>query len=531
MATSSIFYRFRSQKDPSRITFDGPFNTVFELKKDIIAQNKLGEGTDFELRLYNEEGEEYEDDTTQVSRSSTVIARRSPARVHGRGGAARYVSGRMPVNAKNTPARPEAALSAPTNGMSGGASGGDEEDNLTKMFSMQANATKMAQDNLQSNAMPFKRPINKADIPDKPPPPGYVCYRCGDKGHWIQACPTNNDPNYVSQPRFKRTTGIPKSMLVKVNREEIEADDERPAGLMLSAEGEWVMAKSDYEEFQKYQAKVRQSKVAQQEEKQGNKELQDKGLECPLDKRLFVDPVKTPCCSKTYCGGCINNALTDNDLHCPNCKEEILFDDLSPDEEKRAAIRAYETDRSDRAKEQAAASAAAHASALAAEIRPDEKPAEAATQADEETDSVDRNGSLSPNSKKRKAESQLESNRAAPPPTAPKGPASQQQQQNGMPIAGGPMGPNAQNMMGAQMPGMQMVGQWPMGMPMMPGMAATGNMNGMQWQGQGQHYGGAGNGYQVANANGGGNWQNGQGGQGGRGGQQGGTGRRGRGRR
>ena len=45
---------------------------------------------------------EYDDDTTIIPRSTTVIAKRLPAIKAGRGGAARYVSGKMPQNAKNT---------------------------------------------------------------------------------------------------------------------------------------------------------------------------------------------------------------------------------------------------------------------------------------------------------------------------------------------------------------------------------------------------------------------------------------------
>lgn len=44
----------------------------------------------------------YDDDTTIIPRSTTVIARRMPPKVPGRGGAARYVSGKMPVHAKNS---------------------------------------------------------------------------------------------------------------------------------------------------------------------------------------------------------------------------------------------------------------------------------------------------------------------------------------------------------------------------------------------------------------------------------------------
>ena len=44
---------------------------------------------------------EYDDDTSIIPRSTSVIARRLPAAKAGRGGATRYVSGKMPQNAKN----------------------------------------------------------------------------------------------------------------------------------------------------------------------------------------------------------------------------------------------------------------------------------------------------------------------------------------------------------------------------------------------------------------------------------------------
>ena len=43
---------------------------------------------------------EYDDDTSVIPRSTTVIAKRLPAVKVGRGGAARYVSGKMPQYAK-----------------------------------------------------------------------------------------------------------------------------------------------------------------------------------------------------------------------------------------------------------------------------------------------------------------------------------------------------------------------------------------------------------------------------------------------
>lgn len=62
-------------------------------------------------------------------------------------------------------------------------------------------------------------------------------------GHWIQDCPTNSDPDYRNKPRIKRTTGIPKSFLQTV--EGPAADGENQAGLMVTADGNFVIARPD----------------------------------------------------------------------------------------------------------------------------------------------------------------------------------------------------------------------------------------------------------------------------------------------
>ena len=187
------------------------------------------------------------------------------------------------------------------------------------------------------------------NVPDHPPPSGYICYRCGEKGHWIQVCPTNDDPAYENRPRVKRTTGIPRSFLKTIEKPAALANDgtadeaKQPAGIMVNAEGEWVIAEPDKAAWDQYQAKAKVSAAAQEAAKQGSKELQDRGLECPIDKRLFVDPTETPCCQRTFCHDCITNALLENDLRCPECStENILIDDLTPDEDMVAKIRSYE---------------------------------------------------------------------------------------------------------------------------------------------------------------------------------------------
>lgn len=51
--SSSVFFKFKSQKEPQRVTFDGTGISVFELKRDIISISRLGDGTDFDLAIYS----------------------------------------------------------------------------------------------------------------------------------------------------------------------------------------------------------------------------------------------------------------------------------------------------------------------------------------------------------------------------------------------------------------------------------------------------------------------------------------------
>ncbi|KAM0714238.1 hypothetical protein Q7P37_010025 [Cladosporium fusiforme] len=353
--SSSIFFKFKSQKEPSQITFDGTSLSVFEVKRDIIALSKLGDGTDFDLEINTSDtNERYDDDTVQIPRSTTVIARRLPATKPGAGRAARYVSGKMPVNAKNQH-RVEAVRADPSKAASvasGPAASGKpmtEEEKLQAMFS--ENKASWAADQADIAAKGVNnRPFfpKQAAVPDKPPPPGYICHRCGEKGHWIQACPTNTDPNYDGRPKFRRTTGIPRSFLKVI--EKPEAVDENgkidvsqlPAGAMYTANGEWVIARPDEASWDKFQ---QTQKVAadQAKELEADKEvMRTRGLECSIDHKMFSDPVKTPCCAQIYCRTCIENSLIDSDFVCPNCGEQCLLESLESDTETLDKIKAFQ---------------------------------------------------------------------------------------------------------------------------------------------------------------------------------------------
>ncbi|KAL1976413.1 hypothetical protein VTN31DRAFT_2695 [Thermomyces dupontii] len=364
--SSSVHFKFKSQKEPSRVTFDGTGISVFELKREIINQNRLGDGTDFELSIYNEDtGEEYDDDTAIIPRSTSVIARRLPAARPGKGGAARYVSGKAPVTARST-SRTD-TLSGGTPGTGAGISNSmseldkaqTEEEKIDALFNLQANQWKEQQQEM-ANATPVPvgrgrgKPVN---VPDHPPPPGYLCYRCREKGHWIQACPTNNDPKFDVRYRVKRSTGIPRSLQTKVDKSVavgMDGEELKNSGIMVNADGDFVIAQPDKASWELYQEKLKASAAAAAEAAaaEGNEELRARGLECPIDKRMFLEPSKTPCCGRTYCNECITNALIESDFVCPGCSAEgVLIDNLTPDEEAIAKIKAYEAEKNEEKKE------------------------------------------------------------------------------------------------------------------------------------------------------------------------------------
>lgn len=178
-------------------------------------------------------------------------------------------------------------------------------------------------------------------------------------GHWIHNCPTNNDPSFDGRVRVKRTTGIPRSQLKTVEKPELLAaldgagGDGQTTGIMVNAEGDFVIAQPDKATWEIYSEKLKEISAAEKRaEATGSQELQSRGLQCPIDKRMFVDPMKTPCCGKTYCNDCITNALIDSDFVCPSCSTAgVLIDDLTADEEIVEKLKSYEAEKVNEKKE------------------------------------------------------------------------------------------------------------------------------------------------------------------------------------
>lgn len=355
--SSTIFYKFIHQKNQSTIHFDGTGINVFDLKHEIIIQNQLGEGNDFDLKLYHLElpDVEYDQDQDVIPRSSFVYAKRLPAapRAGKFGNASRYITGRPRINRKaiNKTAVAQNPLEQPQ-AIPDNVS---EEDRIKMMFENQSSAWAQTQDELAQHKVIYSKPSAVSANPEDAPPPGYMCYRCGGRDHWIKNCPTNTDPNFEGK-KLRKTTGIPRSYLKTITKEtaddrqftsneEGELIDNQGNRYMITDTGEYVIAMADSKTWQNYQEKQQNAAMkAKQEfdnkiieciEKDGKTEFLD-----PLSstKKLLVPPiVMTPCCQETsrldkmknfyYNQGELEQILIDNDFHCPNCDTGDTFID------------------------------------------------------------------------------------------------------------------------------------------------------------------------------------------------------------
>ncbi|OSD02923.1 DWNN-domain-containing protein [Trametes coccinea BRFM310] len=422
---SSVFYRFRAQKDESRVTFDGTGISVFDLKKEIILANNLTKANDFDLVVLDSSGEEYKDDSQIIPRSSSVIVKRVPAR-RGRNSALRYLATSGATSASNDAGKSSGSGGGNNWGRPGGhmskrfdykgepkeepkaaekppppapivnnvVTKEDEAAAMAAMFQAQTANWEETQEkmshavriynNPRGGAPRGGKPYQPSHHNDRPLPASYVCYRCGQKGHWIQDCPTNNDREFDHRPRIKRTTGIPRSFLKAVDN---PTTGQLGQGVMVTPEGGYVVAQPDSASWQKQVARHKGLTEADVRERPPS----DASLACPIDGKLYRDAVKTPCCGTLYCEECVQTHLLERDFLCPNCARKIpSLDKLIVDKPMRARVHDYidqeiersrqEAERQDRqAMENAEAAQAAQAEGAAdGDKSTTEKPAEGA---------------------------------------------------------------------------------------------------------------------------------------------------------
>uniref|UniRef100_A0A1D1XN31 E3 ubiquitin-protein ligase RBBP6 n=1 Tax=Anthurium amnicola TaxID=1678845 RepID=A0A1D1XN31_9ARAE len=132
-------------------------------------------------------------------------------------------------------------------------------------------------------------------------PPGYICHRCQVPGHYIQACPTNGDPNYdIKGP--KHPTDVSEA-----------TSEKNFVSLTVNVSSRRSMTE----------------------------------LNCPLCKEVMKEAVLIrKCCFSSFCEKCIRDRITSGSV-CACGATNISVDDLVPNKTLRETIKRFLSSTSD----------------------------------------------------------------------------------------------------------------------------------------------------------------------------------------
>ncbi|PJF17588.1 hypothetical protein PSACC_02594 [Paramicrosporidium saccamoebae] len=328
---------FKSAKDYDAYKFDGAGIPVWELKREIVQAKKLGKSTDFDLILTNaQSSEDYTDDMKIIPKNAQVVVKRVPA----------AAGKRMPAFQPRAPStfstitRPFMATPS-----TAGATG-DEDSKIAAMMAATGSHWEQNQQDMpmqQQGPRRFFRPPNFRGQAAQAPPDTYVCYRCGQKGHYIQYCPTNADPTF-DRTRVRKTTGIPKSFLKPVSSE--AADPSSSAAVLVTPEGNLVVAAPNEREWDR----ISTIKSLADTAASIPPEAVPQELKCALGDHLLNNAVRVPCCTAAFCDDCMRKLFEESStsagaattgivsIECPSCKKQIIQDKVLPHEELRAKV-------------------------------------------------------------------------------------------------------------------------------------------------------------------------------------------------
>ena len=306
----------------STVQWEGPNHlTTLDLKRHITAQLGLSSSpTPFEFILTNATtGEDYREDNFVVHKNTSVWVRKvmgTPERAE--------VLKQKPSTGSTTTAQPSSASSP-------AASAAQDEEQKLLNFVQQSSRSRAPAPSTSSYApQTYQRQSHGTGAasshfaPNAKPPPGYICHRCQQPGHFIRSCPTNGDPAFDgrrpkaavavaqyennSQKFFLREVEDPKAASARGSDDHgrgRERDRERGRSRERGGGGggdvyqdSFMPPPSRPHHYDDEAPPVRAQTGRVPTE-----------LLCPIDHQLFDDPMVVSCCFTTFCRRCILDAL------------------------------------------------------------------------------------------------------------------------------------------------------------------------------------------------------------------------------
>ena len=162
-------------------------------------------------------------------------------------------------------------------------------------------------------------------------PPNYKCHRCGEKGHFIQHCPTNGNPDFDIKV-YKNPTGIPSRFLTKhdlLNENNKDYED-GPEVCKSKTDDSFYKVQPNKRSFSQFYEK---SNFEDQKVKK-----QQSHYMCPLCSQQLKNAVFITCCFVSFCSECIKQVLVDENAICPICINHINHNDLQENFAMRSII-------------------------------------------------------------------------------------------------------------------------------------------------------------------------------------------------
>ena len=296
----SIHFRFKNSLDYDTVTFDGINISVPDLKAAILKRIGKESGAGFGLEIKNAQTKTVFKEDDVIPKNSSVEVARVVLDGAKRSGPKKMPwlddQHQAPIKAVDSPKQQVDSLTNAAQQLSNEEV--SEEQRISQMFTLST------QDFDPSKYQKTTRPGSH-----------YVCYNCGQGGHFISSCPRPITGEHRSRgPRM--ATGIPRSQMINARAGDPGAFAVGAGAFAVPAVDRvaYAQGKREAAPFSDAEAKTASVDTSANE--------MPAELLCPLCRDIMTDASLITCCGNSFCDECIREKLLETEDHeCPSCGE------------------------------------------------------------------------------------------------------------------------------------------------------------------------------------------------------------------